>query len=165
MKHFKTFVFIALVTFGFNTAVQAQKVAHVNFQEVLMAMPETATLKSEIEKTGKTYENDIKAAADKLKAKMQRYEAEFKTQTQAENQKRGLEVQKDEQAIMKTQQAARQDLGLKEQKGLAKISKKLQAKIEEVATAQGFEYVLEASTLVVKKGKDLTADVKTSLGL
>ncbi|MBL4746709.1 MAG: OmpH family outer membrane protein [Flavobacteriaceae bacterium] len=165
MKHFKTFVIIALVTFGINTAAQAQKVAHVNFQELLMAMPETASLNSEIEKTSKTYENDIKAAAEKLKAKIKRYEAEFKTQTQEENQKRQLELQQDEQSIMKTQQIARQDLGLKNQKGLEVISKKLQIAIEKVAIAQGFEYVLEASSLVVKKGKDLTADVKSSLGL
>jgi len=41
MKYFKTLVAAVLITLGMNTFTQAQKVAHINFEEIVSKMPET----------------------------------------------------------------------------------------------------------------------------
>ncbi len=57
------------------------------------------------------------------------------------------------------------DLQRQEQEGLKPILEKAEKAIDAVATAQGFDYVLNAATLVIAKGKDLLEDVKTKLGI
>ena len=44
------------------------------------------------------------------------------------------------------------------------LIEKARAAIQKVARDQGFEYVLEAGTLLLSDGKDLMADVKKELG-
>ena len=55
----------------------------------------------------------------------------------------------------------------KQAEGLKPIIEKAQEAIEEVAAAKGIQYVFDASVgkgLLVKKGEDLYAAVKTKLG-
>jgi outer membrane protein len=47
------------------------------------------------------------------------------------------------------------------------LYEKARAAIEKIASAQGFDYVLDASaggSVIMAKGKDLMADVKSELG-
>jgi outer membrane protein len=60
---------------------------------------------------------------------------------------------------------AYKDLQKQENEGLMPILEKAQKAIEEVAAAQGFDYVINAKTLIVAKGKDLLPDVKAKLGI
>ena len=64
MKKFK-FLFVAIVMFvGATTVATAQsKIAHVNTQELVEAMPEMKAAQSQLEKLQKTYDTEIKAMA------------------------------------------------------------------------------------------------------
>jgi len=81
------------------------------------------------------------------------------------NQQRSVEVQKDQQNLYQASQVAREDITNRRNEILKPILEKAKKAIDEVATAQGFTYVLEASTLIVANGTDLLPAVKTKLGI
>ncbi len=169
MKQFKTLLFAAALFIGATSFTQAQsKVAHINTQDLIKAMPEMSTAQSEMEKLGKTYEADIKAMVTEYQNKMKQYEAEAPTKTDEENQKRLIEVQTMEQNIQQYRGTAQQDMQKKEVDLLKPITEKAKAAILKVARAQGFEYVLDSTQgggVIMADGKNLLDDVKKALGI
>ncbi|MBC3847368.1 OmpH family outer membrane protein [Winogradskyella echinorum] len=166
MKHFKTLLFAAALFIGATSFSTAQsKIAHINTQKLIEAMPEYISADAEIKKLGKTYEATIQESFKELDNKLKQYNAEAEAQTQEENQKRMEEVEGIKQSLGQYQQQAQKDLEEKRFNLLKPITEKAKAAIEKVAAAQGIEYVLEAGTLIVAKGKDLMPDVKAELGI
>ena len=165
MKNFRTLLLIAIITLGFNTVQAQQKVGHISTDLLISLMPETKALNAELEKLSKTYENELKAEQAKLEAKMKKYQAEVGTQTDEANQQRGAEVEQDRQNLYQASEIAREEITKKRDEKLKPILEKAKKAIDEVAAAQGFTYVLEASTLIVANGTDLLASVKAKLGI
>ena len=93
--------------------------------------------------------------------------ADAENQTDLTNQKRQQELQGMEQNIQQFRQTALQDVQKKQADLLRPLIEKARAAVEKVATAQGFDYVMDSSqgsSVLMSKGKDLMADVKTELG-
>jgi outer membrane protein len=165
MNVIKTIVLIAVLTLGFTSVKAQSKIAHINTEELVALMPETKVLQAKLEKLGKTYDNEMKAKEAELKAKFEKYNAEFASQTEATNAERTKEVQLEAQKIEQFKAEAMRDLQTQEKQGLQPILEKAQKAIDDVAAAQGYDYVFNVAMLVVKKGKDLLPDVKTKLGI
>ncbi len=165
MKQIKTLIFIALLALGTFTANAQSKIAYISTDKLISLMPETKRLDAELKKMTATYENELKAEQSRLEAKLKKYEAEASSQSEAENNKRREEVQLQQQKLVKAMQTAREDLAKKRNNKLKPILEKAQKAIQQVAQEQGYDYVLEASTLVVAKGKNLLDDVKRKLGI
>lgn len=169
MKHFKTFLFAALLFIGATGFSVAQtKVAHINTTELVKAMPEMKSAQAEIEKLSKTYDTQIKDMTTELQNKMKQYQSEAETKTDDENASRVKELQEFEQSIMQYRSQAQQDLAQKEAKLVQPILEKAKNAIQKVAKAQGFQYVLDStqgSGVLVADGKDLLEDVKKELGI
>ena len=168
MKHLKNLLVVATILILSSISVNAQsKVAHINTQELVEAMPDMKNAKSELEKLAKTYETDIQAMATELQNKIKQYDAESSSKTQEENGKRLQEVQGMEQSIRQYQAQAQQDLQKKEIELLQPITEKAKDAILKVGNSQGFDYVLDSSQgqgVIMANGKDLLADVKAELG-
>jgi outer membrane protein len=147
MKKIKVLVLIAIVSLGLNTLNAQEKIGHISTDLLISLMPETKALNAELEKLGKTYE------------------AELKSQTDEVNQSRRAEVQNDQQSLYQASQIAREDIGKKRDEKLKPILEKAKKAIDDVAKANGYKYVLEASTLVVANGTDILPLVKTKLGI
>ena len=165
MKQCKTFAIAAVLTMGMVQMANAQKVAHINFEEVVANMPETLKLQADLEKLGKTYGEEITTAQKALKAKIDKYTAEEVSKTAAQNEERIKEVQEDQGKIQQLQQVAQQELQQKEKAALDPIIKKAQEAIKAVAKEKSIVYVLDAKALIVLEGEDLLPAVKTSLGI
>lgn len=165
MKHFKTLLAAVVITLGMSTFTHAQKVAHINFEEIVSKMPETLKLQADLEKLGKTYGEEITNAQKALKAKIDKYTAEEVSQTAAQNEARIKEVQADQGKIQQLQQVAQQELQQKEKAALEPIIKKAQDAIKAMAKTKGFVYVLDSKALIVSEGEDLGPAVKTKLGI
>lgn len=169
MKHFKTLLFATALFIGATSFTQAQsKVAHINTQTLIQAMPDMNTAQAEMDKLGKTYEADIQAMVTEYQNKMKQYEAEVSTKTDEENQKRAVEVQTMQQNIQQYQTNAQQEMQKKEVDLLKPITEKAKAAILKVARAQGYEYVLDSTQgggVIMADGKNLLDDVKKELGI
>ena len=167
MKNFKSLLLIAVFTLGLGGVANAQKTGHIDFEKLVAEMPQTKKLKQDIEKLGKTYQDEVEGMAKKLDAKMKKYQAEQNAQTKEINEIRAKEVQQENGRYEQLRQTAYQDMQKKQAEGLKPIIEKAQKAIEDVAAAKGILYVLDASVgkgLLVKKGEDLFAAVKTKLG-
>lgn len=164
MKNLKSLLFAAALLIGATSFTSAQsKVAHINKEELIKAMPAYTAAQSEITKLGKTYEAQIQDSVKELDAKLKQYNAEAEAQTQEENQRRMQEVEGIKQSIAQFQQNAQQDMQKKEFDLLKPILEEADKAIETVARAQGYQYVLDSAMLIMADGKDLMADVKAHL--
>ena len=167
MKNLKTLLLIAVFTLGLNSIANAQKIGHIDFEKLIAEMPETKTLKLDMEKLGKTYQDEIEGMQKELESTQQKYIAESNTQTQETNDKRAQELQTQNAKLEQARRFAYQDMQKKQNDGLQPIIEKAQKAIDEVAAAKSVLYVLDASVgkgLLVKKGQDLFDAVKTKLG-
>ncbi len=167
MKLFRNlFVAFALFT-AFNT-VQAQSVAHIDSEQLLMAMPETKAMETELKKVQQTYADEYNAQATALQAKLKKYDAEAPTQTDVKNEERRVEGEGLKQKIQKYAQTADQEIQKKRFDLLKPIVEKAQKAVSDVAKEKGVKYVLDASPgkgLIVFEGDDLMAPVKAKLGI
>mgnify|MGYP000359694051 FL=1 len=168
MKQFKTILLATALCIGTVSFTQAQsKVAHINTQKLITAMPEMKAAQAQIETLSKTYQTDIQGSITEFQTKVKQYDAEASTKTQEENTKRAQEVQAMEQNIRQFQGQAQQDLQAKELELLKPITEKAKTAILKVARAQGFEYVLDSAqgVMIMSDGKNLLDDVKKELGI
>lgn len=166
MKNFKTLLLATALFIGATGLISAQsKVAHIDTQKLVEAMPEYKSADAEILKLGQTYEAQIQDSFKELDKKLKQYDAEAAAQTEETNIERMKEVEGMKQSLAQFRQNAQRDLEKKRIDLLKPITEKAKAAIEKVAAAQGFDYVLEAGGLIVAKGKDLLADVKAEMGI
>ncbi len=170
MKQFtKVLAAIALIV-GMSSAMQAQtKVAHINSQSLVEAMPTYKTAMAELEKLQKSYDADIAGMGNELQKTLERYNREAETQTDEENQRRMGEVQETRSNIVKYQQSALQQLQGKEQELLKPIIEKARVAIQKVAREKGYDFVLDstpgAGGVLMADGYDLMPDAKKELGI
>jgi outer membrane protein len=168
MKHLKLLLVAAVLVMAGTQFSEAQsKIAHINTEELIKAMPETKAAVAELEKLQKTYEAEIQTLNTELQNKVKQYDAEASTKTDEENASRIQEVQEFDQRIRAYQGNAQQEMQKKQIDLLQPVSKKAKEAILKVAKAQGFDYVLDSSngsSVILADGKDLMADVKTELG-
>lgn len=161
---------LSLITLAMASSVTSfaqSTIAHINTQELIEAMPEMQSARTEIEKLAKSYENDIQTMASELQNKVKVYDSEADSQTEDENRKRIEEVQGMEQSIRQFQGQAQQDIAQKENELLEPILKKAKDAVVKVAKALGYTYVLDTtpgSGVILADGKNLMADVKKELG-
>ncbi|WP_373941302.1 OmpH family outer membrane protein [Polaribacter sejongensis] len=59
MKNLKSLLLIAVFTLGLAGVANAQKIGHIDFEKLVAEMPQTKTLKLDMEKLGKTYQDEI----------------------------------------------------------------------------------------------------------
>ena len=167
MKNVRKLV-VAVVLIATTGFVNAQsKVAHINVQELLGAMPEMIDAQSELKKLQETYRAELEASMTELQNKYAQYSNEASTISKEENEKRALELQGFRKNIDEAEASAMQEMQKKQTELFAPITEKAKAAIEKVAAAQGFDYVIDASPnggLIVAQGKDLLPEVKQELG-
>ena len=166
MKLFRN-LFVALVLMMAFNSVQAQ-VAHIDSEQLLMAMPETKAMEDELKKVQQTYADEYNAQATALQAKLKKYDAEAPTQTDAKNEERRVEVEGLKNKIQKYAQTADQEIQKKRFDLLKPIVEKAQKAVSDVAAEKGIKYVLDSSPgkgLIVFEGEDLLPAVKSKLGI
>ena len=169
MKQVKK-IAVALILFVTATGfVNAQsKVAHIDVTQLLSSMPEMKTAEAELKKLQETYSADIENSMKEFQNKATQYQNESPSKTEEENKKRSDELMGFQKNIGEAQQSAQQQLQKKQAELFGPISERAKVAIENVAAAQGIDYVLDAqpgSALIVARGKNLLADVKKELGI
>ncbi len=164
MKQLKTLVIATIAFFGAQTMNAQAKVAHVDTNEIMSKMPAVTDAQNQLKKLSETYDKDYKTMVDEYQAKIKKYDAEATTVTDAINQTRQTEVQDMIKRINDFKETAQSDLQKKEGDLMKPILEKVKASIQKVGKAKGYQYILNASELLLADGPDLTADVKKDLG-
>jgi len=147
----------------------AQKFGHVNSQEIIQAMPEFAKAQSEIEALQKQYESDLKSMVDELNRKGEAYEKEKATLPDNVKERRQQELAEMQQKIQQSYDDNSKALQQAQSEKMQVITTKIRQAVESVGQAGGYVYIMDTSSgipyISTTLSKDVTAEVKTKLGL
>ena len=164
MKMFKNAILAVVAVIGMQTANAQAKTAHVDVNEITTKMPSILEARKQLEKLNESYSKDYKTLVEEYQAKAKKYDAEAGTVSDAVNQTRQQEMQDMAKRISDFQETAQTELQKKEGELMKPLIDKIKASISKVGKAKGYQYVLDASGLLLADGPDITADVKKDLG-
>ena len=165
MKQIKTLLIAAMLVLGANQTINAQtKTAHVDVSEIMTKMPAMLDAQKQLEKLSTTYDAEYKKMVTEYQDLLKKYDAEAKTVTDAVNETRGKEVQDMQQRIVAYRDNAQKELQQKESDITKPLYEKVRTSIQKIGKAKGMQYILDAASLLLADGPDLTADVKKDLG-
>ena len=158
-------LFAAVMMFATVGVAKAQKVASIDYEQVLAAMPETKKMTADLDTFSKTKGDELNKQADAFQKVVQAYQAEGAKMTEAQRNAKESELQKKQQNLQALQQTAQNDLAQRRDAAVKPIIEKLNNAVTKVAKANGFEFVIDAPALIYKSGPDATPMVKKELGL
>ncbi len=158
-------LFAAIGMFLAVGVAKAQKVASMDYEAVLAAMPETKKMTADLDAFSKTKGDELNKQAESFQKEVQQYQADAAKLTEAQRQTKEAELQKKQQSLQQIQQTAQNDLAQKRDAAVKPIIEKLNNAVNKVAKAIGYEFIIDGSALIYKGGADATEAVKKELGL
>ena len=126
----------------------AQKLAYVDFNELVMLMPEMDEARATLEENSKTNEEIMMAMYEEYQSKVQQYEQKSSTWTAAVLEAKQREIMEIEQRLQQTQQSLQQEIQQLQQNLQAPIMEKANKVVNDLAKAKGIAAVFEVSSLL-----------------
>lgn len=169
-KIFKVF-FLFVAFFALNSVASAQtiKIAHVNTNEVMNAMPEKSKAEKNLEKYYNELQDQLKVMYTEYQTKLQEYQANAETMSNLVKQSKEKELVDLESRITAFQANAEEEFEGKRAELLAPLLEKIQNAINSVGKEKGYTYILDVATgaavYIGTDAIDVTKDVKTKLGI
>ena len=162
----KLIVFLMMVL-PLGAFAQDVKIAFVNTQEVITAMPELAAMEKQMTEINENYKKELKQMQDEYQKKYSDYIAQQDSLTENIKLRRMQEIQDIQERINNFLQVAEQDVQKKQQELFTPIQQKVQTTIKAVGDEKGYMYIIDPSVLLYKgtSAVDATPFVKTKLGL
>ena len=158
-------LFAAVMMLVAAGAVNAQKVASMDYEAVLAAMPETKKMTTDLDTFSKTKGDELQKQAEAFQKEVQQYQADGAKLTEAQRTAKEGELQKKQQNLQQLQQTAQNDLAQRRDAAVKPIIDKLNNAVAKVAKANGFDFIIDSTALIYKGGPDATPLVKKELGL
>jgi outer membrane protein len=152
------------------TAIQAQKIGHINSQVILSELPEVKAAESDLE----AFQTQLQKKGQKMIEDFQkRYQEVARKEQQGELSPRQLEeeskkLKAEEEAIQKFEQEMQLQIMTKREDLLQPILDRVNDAIEKVSKEKGYSYIIDLSAgmlLFADDIYDITNDVKKILGL
>ena len=160
----KIIMIAAMAVMSVAAMAQDFKFGYVDFNEVIMLMPEMDEARATIEENQKTNEEILMTMYKEYETKMQQYQQNNATWTPAVREMKEKELMQLEQNLQQNQQVLQQEL----QQLQAPIYKKAQDTVNELAKAKGLALVFEKNSLLYldpAQGVDLTPEARTALNI
>ena len=146
----------------------AQKFAYVDFNELVMLMPEMDEARATLEENSKTNEEILMSMYEEYQTKVQQYEQKASTWTQSVREIKEKEIMDIQARLEQTQQSLQQEIQQLQQQLQAPIIEKVNNVVNELAKAHGVAAVFEkASFLYVDETQmlNLTPEARTVLNI
>ena len=166
-------VAVVLMLMFSATSLMAQtklKIGHINYSELLQAMPGVDSLKAKMETYTKTLESQLKTMQSEFDQKYQEFGSKQSQYTDLIKQTKQKELTDLQSRIQEFQQTAQEELQKKQQELLSPMIEKAKKAIEDVSKENGYTYVFDTSqnigvVLYSEKSDDITALVKKKVGI
>jgi outer membrane protein len=164
----KKIVLVALIFVSMGAMAQ-DKIAYLHSTEVIMAMPETAAMQAEIEKTQAAMQAEMQILNEEYQKKYTAFMEEGEGLVESIKLRRLQEIQDLEGRMVTFQEQSREQLQMLHQQLITPIHQKVQEAMSAVAEEQGYMYILgtdQGTILYVSpSAPDATPLVKAKLGL
>jgi len=168
-KLFKVTLLALSLLFVCKFSNAQSKIGYVDFQSIVSQMPEAKTIKPQIDAYQKQFVTQLTAMNNELQTKGKAFQDQSKTMTDAVKATKQAELQDLQKKMQDYQATAQQQVDAKSNELVKPVTDKARAAVNDVAKEKGVNYVLDSSQgsalLVSNDGTDLTASVKTKLGI
>ena len=165
----KKLIIFLLMILPLGVFAQEAKVAIVNSNEIMGAMPEIKAMQTELEQMNNKYVEEMKTMESEFQKKYSDYVAQQDSLTENIKLKRMQELEDLRTRVENFSQVAQQDMQKKQQELLAPIQDKLRNAIKTVGDEKGYAYIIDNNPgIVLYTGNaaiDATPLVKAKLGL
>ena len=165
----KRILLIAVVAFmSVAASAQSLKWAYVDFNEIVMLMPEMDEARATMEENQKTNEEILISMYEEYQTKMQQYQQKAESWTPAIRESKEKEIMEIQARFEQTQQSLQQEIQVLQQNLQAPIYDKAQTVVNDLAKAQGIAFVFEKSSLLYvdpAQGIDLTPEARKALNI
>ena len=163
----KKLIIFLLMMLPLGVFAQESKIAIVNTQEVIQAMPEFAAMQKQMADMEAKYKNEMQVMLDEYNKKYSDYVAQQDSLTENIKMRRMQELQDMEQRTQNFIQISQQDFQKKQGELFTPIQDKLKNAIKAVGDEKGYTYILDPQ-IVLYQGNtavDATQFVKAKLGI
>ena len=164
----KILLIAVMAVMSVAAGAQSLKWAYVDFNELVMLMPEMDEARATMEENAKTNEEILVAMYEEYQTKMTQYQQKAETWTPAIRESKEKEIMEIQARFEQTQQSLQQEIQLLQQNLQAPIYEKAQTTVTELAKAQGIAFVFEKSSLLYvdpAQGVDLTPEARKALNI
>ena len=151
-----------------TTDAAAQKIAHINSNDLLQLMPEVKAANKEMEAYSKQLEEQLSSMTTELQKKYDEYTKTADKMPDAVKDLKEKELQQLQERIETFRETARESVQNKEKQLLEPIIKKAKEAVQSVAKENGYAYVLDTSTgavIMFPDSDNLMALVKKKLNI
>ena len=131
---------------GATSLFAQQKFGRINTQEIIVGMPETKEMQTNMEAYAKDLQDNLESMTVEYNQKLQEFHKNFSTMSDAVRQLKEKELNDLIQRRNDFEQVAQQDLQKRYNELLAPIIDKAKAAIDKVATAGSYLAVFDTST-------------------
>ena len=145
----------------------AQKIGRVNFNELVMLMPEMDAARETIAASQKEAEETYAAMVEEYQGKVSQYQQKNASWTAAIKESKEKELMDIQNRIQEFQQNISQELQQQQSQLVAPINEKANNAVQEIAKAKGIDVLFDASQAIYFSDTviDITADARKALGI
>ena len=164
----KIIIIAAMALVSLAATAQETKLAYVDFNEVIMLMPEMDAARATLEENETTQDEVLQAMYEELQSKYQQYQQKAESWTPAIRQSKEAEITEIQARFEQTQQSFAAEINQLQQELQAPIVEKAQKTVTDLAKAKGLAVVFEKSSLLYvdpAQCVDLTPEVRTALNI
>jgi outer membrane protein len=168
MKHIFRSLLAAGLIISTSLSLNAQKIAHIHLDSLLVLMPETKKADGDAQDYYKQLEQRLQQMQGEYQNKLDYYEKNKPTMSDLIRTATENDLQRMQQSMQEFQQNAQTDFQNKKNELLKPIYDKANKAIADVAKAGGYKYVLDTSAGIViyyESSDNLLSLVKTKLGI
>lgn len=160
----KMIIMLALVL---PVLASAQKIGHVNSQEIMALMPETKRMGEKLDSVQTSYESQLAVYQEEYNKKIAEFQKDAPNMTAGVREFRQQEIADMEQRIQLFYQTIQQDLQAKQMEYMEPIRTALLDAIKKAGAAQSCTYVMDQASMlyIAPDALDLTSAVKAELGI
>ena len=166
MKRILIIAAVALMSVA--ASAQDFKWAYVDFNEIVMLMPEMDAARAVIEENQRQHEETLMAMYEEYQTKMREYQQKSESWTTAIRETKEREIMDQQSRFEQTQQMFQQEIQELQQSKQGEVVEKAQKAVNELAASKGVSLVFDKSSLLYldpAQGIDLTPEARTKLNI
>ena len=164
----KMIIIAAMALMSIAATAQENKLAYVDFNEVMMLMPEMDEARATLEENEKTQSEIFQAMYEEYQTKVQQFQQKETTWTPAIRDSKLKELQEIEARFQENQQIFQQELQQMQQMLQAPVMEKAQNVVNEIAKTNGLAFVFEETQMLYidpAQGVNITPEARKALNI
>ena len=160
-------IFVIAIASLMAFSAGAQKIGRVNFNELVMLMPEMDAARETIAASQKEAEETYAAMVEEYQGKVSQYQQKNASWTAAIKESKEKELMDIQNRIQEFQQNISQELQQQQNQLVAPINEKANNTVQEIAKAKGIDILFDATQAIYFSDAviDLTAEARKALNI